>query len=208
MQSITISKSLNYTEMLQCEWVVRAPPGYHLGYKFVKIQLQSFALCHFDYIETYDGDSATPIKKYCMQNDTQEPESAVEVGSTLRVVLKASFRTNGRYFELQVDLDHGGLIEASNGLIDFGWNGSNWRWWIQKKMSHEWIVKVNHGRRVRAVFEEFDVAAGIDGTCKEKYVMVGLLLFLWVFLMYFCVILAKKRSSSGFAVFGNWKVLW
>lgn len=85
----------------------------------------------------------------------------------------SAFATDRREFELLVDLDHGGVIEASNGLIDFGWNGSNWRWWIQKKMSHEWTIKVNQGRRIRVVFDEFDVKAGVDGTCKEKYVMVG-----------------------------------
>lgn len=68
--------------------------------------------------------------------------------------------------------DQGGVLEMSDGIIDFGWNGSVWRFWIQVKQYHEWTVRVSRGRRINVTLEEFDVAASLDGSCKEKYLMV------------------------------------
>uniref|UniRef100_A0A914LRI7 CUB domain-containing protein n=1 Tax=Meloidogyne incognita TaxID=6306 RepID=A0A914LRI7_MELIC len=176
--------SSNYSNGLECLWLLRAPESYVVEIKFSTMDLEYHIECSLDMLEVISGErqSSAVIHRYCnsesMGEDQKLPERFRTIRSagrslTLRFHTDSSITARGFSLQYTFSLPNpkqcgfnlhslaGGFIQSPGYPLNDYLNNTNCLWDLQ----------VPTGYHILITFEYFDIAQSID--CKNDFLKIS-----------------------------------
>ncbi|KAH0568173.1 hypothetical protein KQX54_019308 [Cotesia glomerata] len=164
-----------YENDLQCTWIITSPPGTHLTFWFMNIDLEESNDCVTDYIDIYSGYVRTlpppPEAKlqgrYCKSN---ESSIHVETGNIMTVKFISDVYINATGFRGIVHINCGGELTGPDGEIEFN---NDIRKNLVRAWSYKcsWIVRVRPGRKIEVRITNIAID-NPDTHCGNYYLML------------------------------------
>ena len=94
----------SYPRSKRCNWDIKVPQGQHIELEFNDFRLESHSRCDYDYLQVYDGRSASSrslIGKYC---GSSKPSKIISHGNTLFLYWRSDSGTQFKGFKISATL--------------------------------------------------------------------------------------------------------
>lgn len=110
-------KDGEYHNNIECEYLIKMPPGSRIEVEFTDFSLEYHSECSFDFLELYEGgsDQDPLVKRYC---GTQKPEAYQSQGNKLLFKFKSDYSNPSRGFKISYRI-------------------GEWKWFFGKVMDDE-----------------------------------------------------------------------
>ncbi|XP_044011009.1 cubilin [Aphidius gifuensis] len=164
-----------YDINLNCNWIFTSPPGTHLVFRFISLDLYESNECLDDAVSIYSGFSSEDISspeekllgRYCLTNQTN---SYVEASNTMTVKFTTNSYMNKTGFRALVYSKCGGELKSANGEIDFH-NDITIRSLSSMNYNCEWNITVRTGRKIEVKIERLSIQTN-GNICGDYYLML------------------------------------
>ncbi|XP_057337332.1 cubilin-like isoform X2 [Microplitis mediator] len=164
-----------YEPNLECSWIISSPPGTHLIFWFLDLDLEESNGCITDHVDIYSGYVRSSIPppdaklhgKYCLSN---ESSLHVETTNTMTVKFISDIYINNTGFKGVVYVDCGGDLSGSNGEIEFN-NVIRQHLVRSWSFNCEWNVSVRPGRKIEVKLVNMSIDT-TDNHCSNYYLML------------------------------------
>ncbi|XP_059051310.1 cubilin-like [Achroia grisella] len=171
---VTVFTSPNYPEEydnnLNCQWIFKSMPGYHLTLMFNDFNIEEINSCFADFVSIYKSDNSIdwiPIKENICT--TESTSQGFNSSTYLKITFHSDLSVVKKGFHGLVKSVCGGTITDLSG--EFGpIISDNINTYTQPKVKCNWIVKVRPGRHIHLIFEYFNIT-NKDDECKTFVVL-------------------------------------
>ncbi|XP_033347146.1 cubilin [Bombus vosnesenskii] len=162
-----------YADNLRCVWIFTSPPGTHLVFRILYMDLEESNNCVADFVTVYNGNALTDesnanlLHKLCLSNSTS---MAIEADNVMTVKFESDSYLNETGFSAYVYQACGGKLSGPNGVIEIN-NVTSRLQSHSWDISCEWVVTVRPGRTIEVNIVEMSIK-NPSSTCSNNFLML------------------------------------
>ncbi|CAH0396981.1 unnamed protein product [Chilo suppressalis] len=151
----------SYDNNLNCTWVYKATPGYHLRLQFRVVRLEETSGCFADSISIFTSDNLMqwqPIKqKVCLFG---ELEKNINASTYVKIAFLTDSSINAKGFQATLRSQCGGILTDISGKVSPSWYDFIRSDTYPTKC--EWKIKVRPGRLIKFSFLQFNITNTLE----------------------------------------------
>jgi cubilin len=141
----------SYPENSQCEWRISVNEGSSLHIVFSDLDLETHAICKYDYLEIFDGKDAiaNSFGRFC--SSEFHPMHIETSSNHVMIRMNTDESHSGRGFNIKYSANCNRTIEADSGVIE----SPNFPEDYPNNLDCAWTIKVSKGNIVNMQFSHF-----------------------------------------------------
>lgn len=168
----------HYSNGMDCEWIIKAPPGRSINLKFLFFDVEGSPLCNYDYVALYDGqtDSSRRIGMFC---GSVIPPTLHSSSNFMLVKFHSDIRRTHNGFSVKWNSTDvrvrvtprtprcGRHIIEPNGTLESPGYPNNY----PSNADCIWVISAPKGHHIELEFKRFDIHK-VGGGCRYDYVEI------------------------------------